>query len=353
MKRFTLLALLGVALLLTTVAAQTEDAEANGGSKLVVTVTNLTKGQILSPFIVATHSSRLEPLFRLGSPASSELAYLAEDAMLDPLKMLWEGSKEVKDVEISSGPVPPGESVSVTVRAGGRHKYVSLGSMLVTTNDAFTALNGVRAPSHGYNVHMTSAYDAGSETNNETCATIPGPPCMNGGVRDTSAAEGYVYIHSGIHGIADLMPADHDWSEPGRQDHHPTNPLEKLSFRKRGQVQFSEGNGPVPIFGDQYAQARFSFSIDLLFRLRLQRRAEHIHCTVRCYDDDGSTEPISDGAVSRHLRGDLEPGDPSEHVPRKSALLGSHRRHPSARFSVLGRGSSRFGGYRIHGRTRQ
>ncbi len=214
MKRFTLLSLLGLALLLTVGAAQTEVAEANGGSKLVVTVTNLTKGQILSPFIVATHTSRLEPLFRLGSPASFELARLAEDAVLDPLKTLWTESVDVKDVQISSGPVLPGESVSVEVRAHGKYKYVSLGSMLVTTNDAFTALNGVRAPSRGYNVHMTSAYDAGSETNNEACATIPGPPCGNGGIPDTSAAEGYVYIHSGIHGIADLVPADHDWSNP-------------------------------------------------------------------------------------------------------------------------------------------
>lgn len=59
-----------------------------------------------------------------------------------------------------------------------------------------------------------AAYDAGSEDNSEDCAYIPGPPCGNGDVRDTVGAEGYVYIHSGIHGIGDLEPAEFDWGNP-------------------------------------------------------------------------------------------------------------------------------------------
>jgi hypothetical protein len=34
------------------------------------------------------------------------------------------------------------------------------------------------------------------------------------GVRDTTGAEGYVHIHSGIHGIGDLEPAQADWNNP-------------------------------------------------------------------------------------------------------------------------------------------
>jgi hypothetical protein len=59
-----------------------------------------------------------------------------------------------------------------------------------------------------------TAYDAGSEANSEDCDFIPGPPCGNGGVRDTDGAEGYVYIHSGIHGIGGLDPAEFDWLNP-------------------------------------------------------------------------------------------------------------------------------------------
>jgi hypothetical protein len=58
------------------------------------------------------------------------------------------------------------------------------------------------------------AYDAGSEANNEDGDFIPGPPFGSGGVRDTEGAEGFVHIHSGVHGIADLDPAIYDWRNP-------------------------------------------------------------------------------------------------------------------------------------------
>ena len=43
---------------------------------------------------------------------------------------------------------------------------------------------------------------------------IPGPPCGNAGVRDTGNAEGFVHVHAGVHGIGDLVAADHDWRNP-------------------------------------------------------------------------------------------------------------------------------------------
>ncbi len=58
------------------------------------------------------------------------------------------------------------------------------------------------------------AYDAGTEVNNEMCAYIPGPPCGNGGVRDTAGAEGYVYVSNGIQGTGDLDPAVFNWNNP-------------------------------------------------------------------------------------------------------------------------------------------
>ena len=84
--------------------------------------------------------------------------------------------------------------------------------MLVTTNDAFFALRGVRAPRHGTSVHHSPAYDAGSEGNNEDCAYIPGPPCGNPEKRDPNdEPEGYVHIHAGIHGIGSLDRSLRDW----------------------------------------------------------------------------------------------------------------------------------------------
>ena len=204
------------------IAAASED---DRGITFEVVVTNLTRGQIISPAVVATHTRELDPLFVLGLPASDELVGVAEDAVLDPLIDALSDDPNVKDVQTivgAAGPIMPGESASVIVDAGGRFRNVTVVGMLVTTNDAFFALNGVPGPRRGSATHRAPAYDAGSEANNENCAYIPGPPCGNAGVRMTERAEGYVHIHAGIHGIADLVPATHDWR----------NPVAKITIRR-------------------------------------------------------------------------------------------------------------------------
>jgi len=40
------------------------------------------------------------------------------------------------------------------------------------------------------------------------------PPCGNKFFRDTAGAEGFVHVHSGIHGIGDLDPETLDWHNP-------------------------------------------------------------------------------------------------------------------------------------------
>jgi hypothetical protein len=87
-------------------------------------------------------------------------------------------------------------------------------SMLVVTNDAFFGLNGAALPGMYRTVYYSPAYDAGSETNNEYGRFIPGPPFGSGGVRDTSMAEGYVHVHSGVFGKFSLIPEQHDWRNP-------------------------------------------------------------------------------------------------------------------------------------------
>jgi hypothetical protein len=222
MKRLTLFCLLSFALLFAAVAGDTEGVSASGGSKLKVTVTNLTKGQVFSPFIVASRTKGMVPLFELGSPASEELAALAEDGLTGPLQTLFEGDPHVKDVQIAGGPIGPGGSASVVVSAHGRFRHVTLAAMAVTTNDAFLALNGVHAPLFGARMYFSPAYDAGSEKNSEKCMYIPGPPCDNPESHDPLEAEGYVHIHPGIHGIGDLKPEEHDWR----------NPIAKITIRR-------------------------------------------------------------------------------------------------------------------------
>jgi hypothetical protein len=114
----------------------------------------------------------------------------------------------------TSGPVPPGESVTLLVKMKGKYRYISLASMLIPTNDAFFALNGVRGP-NGRKVRVITApaYDAGTETNDELCVYIPGPDCGGQGYV-AGDGEGFVHIHSGIHGVGDLQPSVRDWRNP-------------------------------------------------------------------------------------------------------------------------------------------
>jgi len=86
--------------------------------------------------------------------------------------------------------------------------------MLVTTNDGFYALNAMHLPGSGSVTYYSPGYDAGTEKDSELCSKIPGPPCGSHNVRDTAGAPGYVFIHSGIHGVGDLAPAQFDWKNP-------------------------------------------------------------------------------------------------------------------------------------------
>ena len=193
------------------------------GTTFMVTVTNLTRGQLISPALVATHTKDFQ-LFTLGSPASTELAAVAEDADNSGLEAMLRDDHHVGDVQTivfpgTGGPLPPGKSASVEINAPLGMLYLSVVGMLIHSNDAFFALNGVRLlfGRSGEQTEFSPAYDSGSEANNEDCAFIPGPICGSGGVR-TATAEGFVHIHADVHGIGDgdrvLVPAAHDWRNP-------------------------------------------------------------------------------------------------------------------------------------------
>jgi hypothetical protein len=185
-----------------------------------VTVTNLTRGQPLSPVVIATHSKALQPIFEVGEQASAELYQVAEDAILDPLINGLLADMEVFDVETLTGmggPILPGETASVMIESDTGFPLISMVSMLVVTNDAFFGLNGAELPVLERVKLYSPAYDAGSETNNEYGRFIPGPPFGSGGIRDTSMAEGFVHVHSGVFGKSSLIPEQHDWRNPVAQ----------------------------------------------------------------------------------------------------------------------------------------
>jgi len=188
---------------------------AGGGATFEVTVTNLTPGQILSPVLVTVHDDTVD-LFEAGQPASPELAALAEDGDASQLVQLLGGLGGVSDVQVGGDVVMPGASQMLTVRVRGGAKLLSLASMLVSTNDTFAGLDALPLPAQGTRAYAL-AWDAGSEFDSESCQWIPGPPCGNGGQHDPTPAEGFVHVDSGIHGIGDLLPEQHDWRGPAAQ----------------------------------------------------------------------------------------------------------------------------------------
>lgn len=185
---------------------------AAGPKEFAVTITNVTRGQTFTPILVASHMEGVK-LFTPGMPASPELAALAEGGDVATLGAALLATGDVLDVADSGGMLGPGESVTVMVETTGKYNHVSVASMLLPTNDGFFAVNGMKGPSGKKTVMvMAPAWDAGSEPNDELCASIPGPFCLGApGSPPDPGDEGFVHVHAGIHGIGDLDPAMYDW----------------------------------------------------------------------------------------------------------------------------------------------
>jgi hypothetical protein len=195
------------------------DVVAQTAVRYLVSITNMTRAQSFTPILVATHT-RTVRVFAAGTAASPELREVAEEGNIAPLMMLLRGLPlEVRDVTATTALLTPGVTVSVEVMAAGPFDRLSLVSMLIPTNDAFIGLNGIVLPGSGDGLTLDlPAYDAGTERNDERCASIPGPgfsECNGpGGGARIGGGEGAVTIHNGIRGAGDMRAADRDWKNP-------------------------------------------------------------------------------------------------------------------------------------------
>ena len=177
-----------------------------------VTLTNITKGQAFTPRLGITHTGG--QLFSPGAPAIAELVTIAEGGDISPLMGLLDSFPQVvTDMSTGDGLLMPGESQSFMIE-GDTGDQFTLINMIIPTNDGFTAVNGVALPESGTVTYHSVVYDAGSETNDELCANIPGPVCGGAGGSPEDDGEGYIYIHPGIQGIGDLESASYDWRNP-------------------------------------------------------------------------------------------------------------------------------------------
>ena len=203
-----------IAALVATGVMADEQRDRNGPRVFEVTITNVSPGLSFTPLLVATHSSKVE-LFRLGQPASAELAVLAEGGNTAPLTAALTATGEVFDAKSTAGLLLPGASVTMQVRARGRFDQISIAGMLLPTNDSFMAVNAFDLPWGSRSVTVAAiGYDAGSEPNDERCSNIPGPVCGGEGASPANNGEGFVHVSNGIHGDAELPRRNYDWRNP-------------------------------------------------------------------------------------------------------------------------------------------
>ena len=197
-----------------------------------ITLTNLTmgehgmSGQTFSPAIFVAHRAGVK-LAVPGEPANEALVAMAEGGDISLLAALATAAEA--DVAIAMNAdgtnryTMPGQSTTVTVTADMVNSSLSIGTMLVSTNDAFIAAIDVPLfDEAGMAVTATidlMAYDAGSEDNTEMASDIPGPLGLDpevdpaGSNARVPTEGGVIMPHPGIQGGADVSEA-FAWTEP-------------------------------------------------------------------------------------------------------------------------------------------
>ena len=205
--------------LVTIIALLPTTALAQWTGTYMVRVTNLTAGQLFTPIIAATHGGDTY-IYMPGMPASAELEALAEGGDTMPLSMMLNG--KAMSIETTMGLLGPGMSTEFMINGGSMARYLSLAAMLIPTNDGFLGFNTMLSSEPEMMTYYAYAYDAGTEENDESCHSIPGPPydeCSGddeGHDHDEHAhvmVEGHVSIHRGIQGVGDF-DGERDWRNP-------------------------------------------------------------------------------------------------------------------------------------------
>lgn len=141
-----------------------------------VSVSNLTHNQPLSPVGVLLHSDQYQG-WQVGSSASLALEELAEGGANDTFIALDDDSKLAS--MSGTGLILSGasEAIEISVDAEQTNVQLTVATMLVNTNDAFTGRTGVdlsELEMGGSLSFRLPVYDAGTELNDEQTSTIPG-----------------------------------------------------------------------------------------------------------------------------------------------------------------------------------
>lgn len=161
-----------------------------------VVVTNITHSQPFSPAAVALHQSG--SFWQLNQAASDALETMAEggdNSALLAESFVLEGASGGEIIMPGTEDVVPIQ----TLETGDL--YLSVATMLVNTNDAFTGVSSIDVTNMAVGDSLTfrvAAYDAGTEGNSEAQGTIPGPADGGEGFNSTRDDRDFVHRHPGV-----------------------------------------------------------------------------------------------------------------------------------------------------------
>ncbi|MBX2880830.1 MAG: spondin domain-containing protein [Granulosicoccus sp.] len=212
-NRAALVGLLGSLTLIQACSSDSNDDDNDQGDDITpasfqISATNLTTGQPFSPPLLILHDGSYQ-LFSVGESAGNGLEVLAEGGDGSALTAEVTDLATVYATAAGDAPVGPGASGSWVISDPDNHSALSLtmATMLVNTNDAFTGINSMdlSALAVGESMDLTAiAYDSGTEANSESVGTIPGP--ADGGEGFNAARDDLndqVTMHSGVVSQAD------------------------------------------------------------------------------------------------------------------------------------------------------
>ena len=211
-----------VAIVFVLVIAACTDSSSGNKSTYSITVTNLTNNQPLSPQGFVLHRAGYQA-WQTGEPASDGIERLAEAG--DPSSFL---DQAVTDINVlataeNGSVIIPGGSNSVEIKSKRDSDLrISVATMLVNTNDAYTGMSDTVIGDLAVNESKTfdvPAYDAGTEANSETAATVPGPAGGGEGYNPVQDDTGFVAVHAGVVSADDGLAGSslnesHRWDNP-------------------------------------------------------------------------------------------------------------------------------------------
>jgi len=216
-------AAIGTSLLLTGCGSSSSHDSTVDMRTYEISVSNVTANQPFSPIAVILHTSGYQAWVD-GEAASTALEILAEAGDNSSLLSTARDHSAYLASDSGAGVIGPGNNESIQLEIDAQNGVnLSVVSMLVNTNDAYTGINASSLTSlaSGESVsYNTPVWDAGTESNNEAAGTIPGP--ADGGEGFNAARSDNsdrVRFHSGVISNQDglsssVLTADHRFDNP-------------------------------------------------------------------------------------------------------------------------------------------